>query len=430
MSTAATTTTSNSIRLPSIHELTGKSNKEFHNHYQSSAHALTSPRSFVDTTGQPPVLSSLSINTNINDTTTFKIPPIKPMTPSSVAVNNSTNSTPTAPVPNGSILSKPVSLGSPAINYYDKQQTLLPRQEPVITQAGGVSATAAIAAPQSATTTSTISSPTFHLQSTQKQPHHHYHHQPQAPPPPPSYHSPKEYYGGHGSPQYCQPSRSYSAPVSQYLPHHASFYSQSHYTVQHPNNHGLQMGQPYTIAEVVPKTTNKCHRCGTTETPEWRRGPKGVRTLCNACGLFHAKLVKRKGAAIAAEEVLNNRVTKGKNGRRISTRKLLGNVPNVHHQRGERAGPLQGLQQHLQHYPGQFAVLSLQNHSTSPLQQPPLPSSSTQAYLLHHQQHQLPPPPNSSYVPQGYMALPPPAMSLNASVHYDSQVPTMPLVHH
>lgn len=76
--------------------------------------------------------------------------------------------------------------------------------------------------------------------------------------------------------------------------------------------------QQYATPEVINKPTNKCHRCGTTETPEWRRGPNGVRTLCNACGLFHAKLVRRKGAALAAEEVLNNKVCKGKNGRRIS----------------------------------------------------------------------------------------------------------------
>ncbi|CAO3683019.1 unnamed protein product [Rhizopus stolonifer] len=29
----------------------------------------------------------------------------------------------------------------------------------------------------------------------------------------------------------------------------------------------------------------RCHSCNTTETPEWRRGPDGARTLCNACGL-------------------------------------------------------------------------------------------------------------------------------------------------
>ena len=27
----------------------------------------------------------------------------------------------------------------------------------------------------------------------------------------------------------------------------------------------------------------KCLGCGATETPEWRRGPMGPRTLCNAC---------------------------------------------------------------------------------------------------------------------------------------------------
>lgn len=79
--------------------------------------------------------------------------------------------------------------------------------------------------------------------------------------------------------------------------------------------------QPYSVAEVINKPMNKCHRCGTTETPEWRRGPNGLRTLCNACGLFHAKLVKRKGAVLAAEEVLNNKVCKGKNGRRVLIKK-------------------------------------------------------------------------------------------------------------
>ena len=29
----------------------------------------------------------------------------------------------------------------------------------------------------------------------------------------------------------------------------------------------------------------RCHACNRAETPEWRRGPDGARTLCNACGL-------------------------------------------------------------------------------------------------------------------------------------------------
>ena len=69
----------------------------------------------------------------------------------------------------------------------------------------------------------------------------------------------------------------------------------------------------------VPRTGGKrktaptrCLGCGTTETPEWRRGPMGPRTLCNACvslpqvysryyshsqGLVHMKLQKKKEKA-------------------------------------------------------------------------------------------------------------------------------------
>jgi GATA zinc finger len=38
----------------------------------------------------------------------------------------------------------------------------------------------------------------------------------------------------------------------------------------------------------------KCTSCGTKETPEWRRGPDGQRSLCNACGLreFLARLIQ------------------------------------------------------------------------------------------------------------------------------------------
>jgi len=37
-----------------------------------------------------------------------------------------------------------------------------------------------------------------------------------------------------------------------------------------------------------------CHACGVTETPEWRRGPDGDHTLCNACGLHYAKALKKE----------------------------------------------------------------------------------------------------------------------------------------
>jgi predicted Fe-S protein YdhL (DUF1289 family) len=44
----------------------------------------------------------------------------------------------------------------------------------------------------------------------------------------------------------------------------------------------------------------RCHSCNRAETPEWRRGPDGARTLCNACGLHYAKLTRKTGAKAAA----------------------------------------------------------------------------------------------------------------------------------
>jgi len=37
-----------------------------------------------------------------------------------------------------------------------------------------------------------------------------------------------------------------------------------------------------------------CAECGTTETPEWRRGENGPNTLCNGCGLRYAKRRKQE----------------------------------------------------------------------------------------------------------------------------------------
>lgn len=37
-----------------------------------------------------------------------------------------------------------------------------------------------------------------------------------------------------------------------------------------------------------------CADCGTLDSPEWRKGPKGPKTLCNACGLRWAKKEKRR----------------------------------------------------------------------------------------------------------------------------------------
>ena len=42
----------------------------------------------------------------------------------------------------------------------------------------------------------------------------------------------------------------------------------------------------------------RCHSCNRAETPEWRRGPDGARTLCNACGLRKHSVPSPLGALV------------------------------------------------------------------------------------------------------------------------------------
>ncbi|CAN6675090.1 hypothetical protein TRVA0_085S00254 [Trichomonascus vanleenenianus] len=42
------------------------------------------------------------------------------------------------------------------------------------------------------------------------------------------------------------------------------------------------------------ETTHVCAECGAMESPEWRKGPKGPKTLCNACGLRWAKKTRKE----------------------------------------------------------------------------------------------------------------------------------------
>jgi hypothetical protein len=59
--------------------------------------------------------------------------------------------------------------------------------------------------------------------------------------------------------------------------------------------------------ELSVRSDQKCQQCGTDDTPEWRRGPYGTRSLCNACGLFYSKLSKGHGMKIAADIMLERR---------------------------------------------------------------------------------------------------------------------------
>ncbi|KAI1178119.1 hypothetical protein F4777DRAFT_576423 [Nemania sp. FL0916] len=63
--------------------------------------------------------------------------------------------------------------------------------------------------------------------------------------------------------------------------------------------YGDNVKPSYGLAEVKKRRgraapPGRCHSCNRIDTPEWRRGPDGARTLCNACGLHYAKLERKR----------------------------------------------------------------------------------------------------------------------------------------
>ncbi|WPH00592.1 Hypothetical protein R9X50_00342200 [Acrodontium crateriforme] len=61
--------------------------------------------------------------------------------------------------------------------------------------------------------------------------------------------------------------------------------------------------------ERKPKTEEEyvCADCGTLDSPEWRKGPKGPKTLCNACGLRWAKKEKKTGTNASPANLVHQR---------------------------------------------------------------------------------------------------------------------------
>ncbi|KAJ2977359.1 hypothetical protein NQ176_g4418 [Zarea fungicola] len=59
-----------------------------------------------------------------------------------------------------------------------------------------------------------------------------------------------------------------------------------------PKDRGGYLGQKKKLKELEESV---CTDCGTFDSPEWRKGPSGPKTPCNACGLRWAKKEKRRG---------------------------------------------------------------------------------------------------------------------------------------
>lgn len=125
---------------------------------------------------------------------------------------------------------------------------------------------------------------------------------------------------GHYHGQLAPPAKVFHSLSHNHPPHPATYAPAAVHAPPPRPRHALYPSSP----PIVRTHRLQCQRCGITETPEWRRGPNGLRTLCNACGLYHAKLVKRKGTAQAAIEILHKKVhvTHTKNGKRILVNEL------------------------------------------------------------------------------------------------------------
>ncbi len=86
-----------------------------------------------------------------------------------------------------------------------------------------------------------------------------------------------------------------------------------------------------------------CTDCGRVDSPEWRKGPLGPKTLCNACGLRWAKRVKRKGgdpnaAASAFQQAARVNSSSGGAGSPPLGSPTLGQMDGMNGQNGSSGG--------------------------------------------------------------------------------------------
>uniref|UniRef100_A0A6N2N9Z9 GATA-type domain-containing protein n=1 Tax=Salix viminalis TaxID=40686 RepID=A0A6N2N9Z9_SALVM len=75
-----------------------------------------------------------------------------------------------------------------------------------------------------------------------------------------------------------------------------------------------------------PLLARRCANCDTTSTPLWRNGPRGPKSLCNACGIRFKKEERR---ATAANVNNANANASGRNGAALwlSSKQFMGPDP-------------------------------------------------------------------------------------------------------
>ncbi|KAJ3234541.1 hypothetical protein HDU81_001354 [Chytriomyces hyalinus] len=74
-------------------------------------------------------------------------------------------------------------------------------------------------------------------------------------------------------------------------PKHTSLKHQPN-TSKPPQRTTSSLRQNAILAAIAPPKPGVCHFCQSCKTGQWRRGPGGMRTLCNACGINWCRKVR------------------------------------------------------------------------------------------------------------------------------------------
>ncbi|KAF5391558.1 hypothetical protein D9757_002511 [Collybiopsis confluens] len=175
-------------------------------------------------------------------------------------------------------------------------------------------------------------------------------------------------------------------------------------------------GQPKSKYRKRSRATppGKCHSCNIRETPEWRRGPDGARTLCNACGLHYAKLMRKQ-----SKQNANAPNGEGLPKIDLDTLKAATKAAEAEKNGGSHAMSKSDDDESAPHT-GQFQVSVLSPaEAQAQGQQPSLSSSSSSdpSRLPAHHQTILPPP-TPPTTTAGPMHPPPPPWAANHSRSY------------
>ncbi|CAG8770930.1 47_t:CDS:2, partial [Acaulospora morrowiae] len=113
------------------------------------------------------------------------------------------------------------------------------------------------------------------------------------------------YYASHGS---QQPSSTHFMPNysqgnnNNHNPNQRNSASLPPLSSQPPSSSQADPIQPQVFTQFAPQQRRnpnvvhgkKCESCHTSSSPEWRRGPTGHKTLCNACGLRYSRTIARE----------------------------------------------------------------------------------------------------------------------------------------